>query len=229
MRLEQVYHSRVSTLRDLLLRHGHHHPMLPVDANIDHMPITLNNPITNSVEEKLHHQQQAFERAFRAYLSSQPPRISLDALGHRAYEQGGAEKYFNHANIALTLMQEVHLLSAACAFILGNMVFTVDLLSTQVSTGILQEVIANLDDNARLLRNVHSPLTIKLWQYAACTSHISVTTVTPMQLLKLTEVFVKLIMPLLTAEMRTVIKTDFFLESTFNRSDQPKTALGQSP
>jgi hypothetical protein len=42
--------------------------MLSVDANIDDMPITLNNPITNSVDEKLHHQQLALERAFRTYL-----------------------------------------------------------------------------------------------------------------------------------------------------------------
>ena len=41
--LEAVYQDRTSALRYLFTRYGHHYPMLSVDANIDDMPITLNN------------------------------------------------------------------------------------------------------------------------------------------------------------------------------------------
>ena len=205
--LQQVYLERTAALNEAFEQHGHRWPLFPVDAPTDTLPFTLTNPTSQSMADKLHHQELRIVNQINSYLRQQSGKLYLDALGERAYEGASADKFFAQSQHIIALLAETQLLPVVCAITIGNFVLTVDVLSTQVPPGVLQELLESLENNARQLRSVYNPMTSRIWQCAACTLRTSVTTLTIMQLIKLTEIFYKSTAVLLSRDMQSALKS----------------------
>jgi hypothetical protein len=128
--LQQVYLERTAALNEAFEQHGHRWPLFPVDAPTDTLPFTLTNPTSQSMADKLHHQELRIVNQINSYLRQQSGKLYLDALGERAYEGASADKFFAQSQHIIALLAETQLLPVVCAITIGNFVLTVDVLST---------------------------------------------------------------------------------------------------
>jgi hypothetical protein len=166
-------------------------PYIPVSQTMSGLPFTVHNPLITSMDIKLHHLLGRVQQYFSARGHRRGNLLNFDRLGDRAYENGNCDIFQQQAASLLQVLKELGLLKVVCAIAANNYAFIIDQASTQIPRQTLTEIVQNLEHNSNLLNDSITPLTMVQHEYIRCTPSNSVTAVTTMQLVTLTEAFLK--------------------------------------
>jgi hypothetical protein len=181
--------ARRDELDNIFTACGMVYPFLPVDQDLNEFPLIFNNPITTSVSDKLWHQVDRVSRYFRNHEHQRDGAFRLDHLGELAYKDGQCDLYHKHAANLLESLRALDLLKAVTAMAAGNFVLAIDDASTSLSRPTLDVIMDDIVRNSNVLINSVTPMSIVLWEYLKATPRNVVTTMTAMQLTKLTTAF----------------------------------------
>ena len=184
--LQSAAAARGRYLHSIFTAYGMQYPYLPVDQDISDFPVTFTNPFTTSTTEKLHHQLERIPKYFQRCAQQRDGTFRLDHLGELAYRDGKCDLYHQHAATLLEALRAVDLLKVAIAIAAGNFVLTIDEASTSLPRQTLDAMIANMLQNAFVLNGSVTPMCIVSWEYLNCTPRNEATTVSAMQLVKMT-------------------------------------------
>jgi hypothetical protein len=187
--LQAAAAARRDELERVFTAYGLVYPFLPVDQDLTELPLTFNNPITTSVSDKLWHQVDRIFRYFRNHDQQRDGSFRLDHLGELAYKDGQCDVYHRHAGNLLEALRALDLLKALTAMVMGNFVLAIDAASTSLSRPTLDDIMDDMVRNSNVLINSVNPMTLGLWEYIKATPRNVVTTMTAMQLTKLTAAF----------------------------------------
>ena len=168
-------------------------PFIPVDQPTAMLPFTVHNPLVTDLNTKLHHLVARVQHYFNARSHRRGNPINFDRLGDRAYEGGRCDIFQQQAASLLEVLKDIDLLGVICAIAASNFAITVDQVSTQIPRQKLTAILENLAYNSRMLNGTVTPLSVVQHEYIRCTPANSVLTVTAMQLVSLTTVFLKAI------------------------------------
>ena len=183
--LQEAAAARRSDLESIFSAYGMIYPFLPVDRELTDLPLTFTNPYF-SVHEKLHHQVDRISRYFRNCAQQRDGAFRLDRLGELAYQDGRCDFYHQHASTLLEALRAVDLLKVVTANAAGNFVLTIDEASTSLPRQTLDEIMHNMMQNSYVLIGSVTPMSPVSWEYIKCTPRNVVTTMTAMQLTKMT-------------------------------------------
>ena len=184
--LQAAAAARGRDLHSIFTAYGMNYPYVPVDRDLTEFPLLLTNPITTSATEKLHHQTERILKYFQRAAQQRDGTFRLDHLGELAYQDGRCELYHQHAARLLEALRAVDLLKVVTAIVAGNFVLTIDEASTSLPRQALDDIIANMLQHSYLLNGSVTPLCIVSWEYLSCTPRNAVTTVSAIQLTKMT-------------------------------------------
>ena len=184
--LQAAAAARGRDLHSIFTAYGMNYPYVPVDRDLTEFPLLLTNPITTSATEKLHHQTERILKYFQRAAQQRDGTFRLDHLGELAYQDGRCELYHQHAARLLEALRAVDLLKVVTAIVAGNFVLTIDEASTSLPRQALDAIIANMLQHSYLLNGSVTPLCIVSWEYLSCTPRNAVTTVSAIQLTKMT-------------------------------------------
>ena len=203
---------RIAELTQVFQQRGMTYPYVETGPALDDFPYTLSNSLLKSTQDKLHHQTHAADQYLREHHRQNPRLCNFDRLGPNAYLTGRVDDYFTQADNMLNALSGMNLLGLACAICLGNFVFTVDSISTQVPIGQLVELQEELAKHARALRDVYSPMTTRLWLHATKQPRHTIMTCTIMQLVRITSQVVSSFSRYFPNELRNVLNSELTTE-----------------
>ena len=183
--LQEAAAARRSELENIFSAYGMIYPFLPVDRDLTELPLTFTNPFF-SVNEKLYHQVERILKYFRNCAQQRDGAFRLDRLGELAYQDGRCDLYHQHASTLLEALRAVDLLKVVTANAAGNFVLTIDESSTSLPRQTLNEIMDDMMHNSYVLIGSVTPMSTVSWEYIKCTPRNVVTTMTAMQLIKMT-------------------------------------------
>ena len=196
------------------------YPYLAVDQDVSQLPLIFSNPFTTQIGEKLWHQTARVTAHFRnrAHHRRDGP-FRLDHLGELAYQDGQCELYHLHAANLLEALRAVDLLKVVTAMAAGNFVLTIDEASTSLPRQMLDDVMSNIVQNSFVLIGSVTPFSMVVWEYLEATPSTVVTTVTAMQLIKMTSTLLEALSGFLQRDTLTAITGD--ITSVLHRRIEP--------
>ena len=206
--LHSLTAERIDELTHIFRQRGMTYPYIEPGSTLDDMPFTLSNPLLKSNGDKLHHQTNEVDRYLRDHQRQNPRLFNFERLGPNAYLNGSVNDYFTQADNMLNALSGMNLLGLACSITVGNFVVTIDSISTQVPIGLLVELLGELAEHARALRDVYSPMTARLWLHVTKQSRHTVMTCSTMQLVKITSQVVSSFSRYFPTELRNVLNSE---------------------
>ena len=196
------------------------YPYLAVDQDVSQLPLIFSNPFTTQIGEKLWHQTARVTAYFRNRAHyRRDGAFRLDHLGELAYQDGQCELYHLHAANLLEALRAVDLLKVVTAMAAGNFVLTIDEASTSLPRQMLDDVMSNIAQNSFVLIGSVSPFSMVVWEYLEATPSTVVTTVTAMQLIKMTSTLLEALSGFLQRDTLTAITGD--ITSGLHRRIEP--------
>ena len=177
---------RQSDLQGIFTAYNMIYPFLPVDQDISQFPLIFTNPVITQLGEKLWQQVARIPAYFRNCAQRRDDAFRLDHLGELAYKDGRCDLYHKHAANMLEALRALDLLKVAVAIVTNNFVLTIDEASTSIARQMLDDIVSNMTHNSFVLLGSVTPLNMVVWEYLNSTPRNVVTTLTAMQLVKMT-------------------------------------------